>query len=213
MTGHGGVQHYGADAPMSGFASTQKEGAWVAMRCGHCGIRTTAAVLARDRGSPPTEWVRCIRCGRGAVIDGPTGAQSPAPLPGEGVQGLPAEVEAAYAEARRCLGAGAHNAAEMMSRRILIHVAMDKGAEGVEGFDAYVDYLEDAGYVTTTMRHWVDRIRQHANAASQALPEQSPARAADTVAFTTQLLRLVYEVDFLAGKYGQHLDHPTAAAS
>jgi hypothetical protein len=119
------------------------------------------------------------------------------------VEGLPEDVRDAYAEARLCLSVGAYTACELICRKLLIHVAADKGADVKKGksFESYLADLEAKGYVTPPMKPWVDLIRKHGNEATHELPPSSEGRAESTVAFTAQLLRAVYEMEYRARQF------------
>ncbi|WP_442930605.1 DUF4145 domain-containing protein [Micromonospora sp. NBC_00421] len=123
---------------------------------------------------------------------------SPATLAGEAVEGLPTEVGAAYLEARETAGSGAFTSCELMCRKILMHIAVDKGAQEGKTFVEYLDHLTTTGYITPPMRPWLDLIRTHGNLSTHRLEAASKERALNTLAFTTQLLRLVYEMEHRA---------------
>ena len=106
-----------------------------------------------------------------------------------------------YQEARRCMGVSAYTAADLLCRKILMHVAVDKGAKPGKTFAEYLTHLADAGYVTPPMAPWVDLIRQHGNQATHELPPSNQQRAESTVMFTAELLRLVYEMGHVAQRY------------
>ncbi|MEU3465971.1 DUF4145 domain-containing protein [Streptomyces sp. NPDC006733] len=174
-------------------------GAFREITCGICDRKNIAAVLAVSREAPLVEWVRCVGCGSGSVLN--DGLQSPSTKPGESLEGLPEEVKAAHSEARACVGIGAYTSAEMMCRKILMHVAVDKGAGAGQTFAAYLSYLSDEGYTTPPMRAWVDVIRKHGNTAVHEIPPTDQERALGTLVFTEQLLRTVYVMEYLAQKF------------
>ena len=99
------------------------------------------------------------------------------------------------------MSVNAFTAAELICRTILMHVAVDKGAPEGESFAAYLAFLETHGYVTPPMKGWVDLIRMHGNASTHKLASPDKTRAESTTMFTAELLRLVYEMDFMAKKY------------
>ena len=72
-------------------------------------------------------WLECSNCGRGSVRNGPT--ISPGVSFGPQLQGLPPAVEAAYQQARRSMSVEAYTGAELVCRKILMHVAVEKGAK------------------------------------------------------------------------------------
>ena len=112
--------------------------------CGFCG-----SPLASERG-----WVARIdnpsTGGIGAYIyvchlcSGPTffdidGKQVPGVLFGSAVSDIPDEaVRDLYDEARKATGAGCCTAAVLCCRKLLMHIAVSKGAKAGESFVSYV---------------------------------------------------------------------------
>src|SRR5450756_244022 len=198
MAGHGNIAHVVANAPEIVNVNVATNDAWLSFTCGVCGTPVNGAIIAWARDAP-VRWIRCVKCQAGAVING--SIQSPAPERGENVDGLPAEIGAVYGEARRCLGVAAYSAVDLLCRKLLMHVAMDKGAAGGLTFAHYLDHLQKTGYITPPLMPWVDHIRKRGNLATHELPVPSEAEAEDTLAFTAQMLRLVYEMEFRRSRY------------
>ena len=175
---------------------------WFSYRCGHCGSKTSGPVVASypEPRDPTVRWILCINCFKGSVWQQP-GHVYPPSLAGEDLAGLPEGVAEAYEETRRCMGVRAYSGAELLCRRLLMHVAADKGAAEGLSFEAYLKHLEDEGYVTPPMKPWVDLIRKHGNKATHRLDPPDYKRAEATFLFTTELLRLVYEMDHHAKSY------------
>ena len=150
-------------------------------------------------------WLWCPSCAGGSVqsLDGQI---YPGTAFGPEIEGLPDDVKPAYLEARRCMSVNAHTAAELICRKILMHVAVDKGAKEGQTFEKYITHLADQGYVTPPMQPWVDLIRQHGNQATHKLDEPDKRRAESTVMFAAELLRLVYEMAHLARQYTEPAD-------
>lgn len=155
------------NAPNRAVESVSDNGAHVPMSCGHCGRDVSAAVLVMDL-SPQSGalWLRCPNCRRGSVANGGKGIQ-PAARPGSDLRGLPEDVARAYNEARDAASVHAWTAAEMMCRKILMHVAVDKGAKEGQTFAHYIDHLANEGYVPVVMKSWVDLL--HLYRAARAL--------------------------------------------
>jgi hypothetical protein len=77
------------------------------------------------------------------------------------------EVEQAWREGRAAHAVAAYTAAEMVFRKILMHVAMDKAApDPGKGFIEYVNDLQSGGYITTGLKDVVDQIRTRGNTAN-----------------------------------------------
>lgn len=178
---------------------------WLSYRCGHCGARTSGAVVASyptSDSSAVVRWMLCTECYRGSVWH-KDGLIYPTSLFGDSLEGLPAGVAEAYEETRRCMGIRAYSAAELLCRRLLMHVAADKGAAEGLSFEAYLKHLESQGYVTPPMKPWVDLVRKHGNKAAHKLDPPDQKRAEATFLFTAELLRLVYVMDHHAKSYLQ----------
>jgi len=172
----------------------------MAYRCGHCGRDVSGAVVAYTSGSDYVRWMWCPACLGGSVADS-LDTVYPGTIAGPEIQGLPTDVGDAYQEARRSFGVRAYIATELVCRKILMHIAVDKGAPEDRTFAEYVSDLETYGYVTPPMKPWVDLIRLHGNDAAHELTAPSRARAESTLMFTAELLRLGYEMGHLASKY------------
>jgi Domain of unknown function (DUF4145) len=100
------------------------------------------------------------------------------------------------------MSVNAYTSSELICRKILMHVAVEKGAQEGDSFSTYLDYLEQKDYITATMKPWVDLIRQHGNVSTHRLAAADRARAESTTMFTAELLRIVYEMPYIASKYG-----------
>lgn len=178
---------------------------WYNYRCAHCGHDVTGIVVAKygeivSGRLETATWLLCPSCGDASIITR-SGDQFPAPIAGPDLQGLPPDISAAYDEARRCLGISALTACSMMCRKILMHVAVEKGARTGQPFEKYVNYLQEQGYTAPTMKPWVDRIRQLGNEGAHDLEAPSREATESVLAFTGGLLRVVYEMQFLNDKY------------
>jgi uncharacterized protein DUF4145 len=174
--------------------------------CGYCGREVSAIqgiaghgrFLDAASGQPTSNdgatshvIAICPRCG------GPTylrdDVQTPPVTFGEPVQHIPSDIDALYQEARRSIGAGNHNAAVMIARKLLMNIAVTKGAPENGSFKSYVDHLANEGIVTADMKQWVDEIRELGNDANHELPDVTKDEAEAILTFVTMLLKLVYE--------------------
>ena len=167
-------------------------------KCGHCGNKGNGAVVAiYPKTSPPVKWVMCPTCSHGSVIDR-NGITYPAPKFGDELIGLPKDVLGAYEEARNCMSVNAYSACTLLCRKILMHVAVDKGDKEGRFFTDYIDYLKKTGYITKAMDDWVDKIREGGNDSTHKIPPASEGKAKNILLFTIQLLRNVYEMKYIA---------------
>lgn len=172
----------------------------IRITCGSCGLAVGAVILAGQAdqyGNPVdgyTQWLQCPSCGEGSVMLKNGTVQPVAPV-GRQVEGLPDDVKSAWREAGICHNAGAFTASEMMCRKILMHIAVDKvQADQGKSFAEYIDILDSAGYITTGLRSVVDLVRQRGNIANHELPPSDETSATVTVLITRHLLVAVYEL-------------------
>ena len=196
FNGHKGIQRSDGSTADSWFPYT----------CASCERDISGAVVARaEFGNSRVRWLQCPNCGDGAVqrIDGNV---YPGVAFGVKLDGLPAEVELAYTEARNCMAVDAYGACELVCRKILMCVAVEKGAKEGETFSSYLEYLGKKGFVTDAMMGWVEIIKVNGNKATHSIERVDKERAESTIMFTAELLRIVYEMDFMARKYGQKIE-------
>lgn len=163
----------------------------LAFTCAHCGNAVGAAVTWERRDLSSYAAV-CPVCDEATVLAG--GAQFPGLRFGGEVRGLPADVGALYAEARGCMGVSAYTAAVLLCRKILMHVAVETGADAGLKFVQYVQALWDAHYVPPNAKGWVDHIREKGNEANHEITLISREEAEQLMSFTEVLLQLVYEL-------------------
>ena len=119
--------------------------------------------------------------------------QLPGPLLGRSVSDLPKDVESLYEVARQCLSVNSPTAAAMVCRKILMHVAVEKGAKKGETFKAYVNFLYDQHHIPEASGRWVDHIRNKGNDANHEISLVSKEDAKGLVGFTEVLLKIIYE--------------------
>ena len=174
---------------------------WHSFKCGNCGTSGSGHVVAAyDTDDGPIKWLLCTSCGDGSVITR-NNTLYPSSKFGPSLQGLPTELAIAYDEARNCFAVNAFTACELICRKILMHVAVEKKATEGDNFENYIKYLESLGYVTPPMKGWVDLIRTHGNKSTHKLESPDKRRAESTLMFTAELLRLVYEMQHYSNQY------------
>lgn len=166
----------------------------VGHKCGHCGSKVAGVVVAKHE-EMAVQWLACPGCYCGSVAN--DGDISPEPLLGEEVRGLKEPIKGAYEEARKSFSSASYTACELVCRKILMNVAVDKKAKEGEGFKEYVEYLTRHGHITVPMSSWAEKIKDHGNEATHKINPPDPKRAERTLQFTALLLRNVYETDEL----------------
>ncbi len=166
--------------------------------CGYCG-KDVGGVVGYRRSSNVYDGKQIYIC---PYCENPTAfvpdsfgnpVQFPRPATGNDVGGLPKPVCDLYGEVRRCMQCSAYTSAAMAMRKLLMHVAVDKGAKEGLSFAGYVSYLEEAGWIPPSGRDWIDRIRTVGNGATHEIDIVGRQDAETLLDFTEMLLRIVYE--------------------
>ena len=167
----------------------------VSYTCGFCGDRVGSKegyVSEPVSGSVQASIRICPTC-RLPSLFAADGVVYPQAAPGLSVKGLPEDVEALYEEARASAGAGAHTAAVLTCRKILMHVGVQEGAEIDKSFLHYVDYLAKKGFVPPNGRAWVNYIRTRGNEANHEIAMMTEQDSRALITFVEMLLRFIYE--------------------
>ena len=162
-------------------------------KCGHCGKEVAGVVVAKN-DDMSARWLACPSCKRGSVSN--NGTIVPTPLLGEGINGLPETIQNAYVEARKSISSQSYTACVLVCRKILMNVAVEKGASEGETFAKYIDHMIATGHITVTMKEWVDKIRDNGNDATHEIPPPDSKIACTTLEFTALLLKNVYETAY-----------------
>ena len=159
-------------------------------KCGHCGLDVAGIVVA-SYSKKHIQWIGCPACLKGSVVN--DSVITPIPLLGDSIQGLEDPIKSAYEEARKSLSSKSNTACVLMCRKILMNVAVDKGAPQGKQFVYYVDYLVEKGHITPTMHVWVDKIREIGNEATHEIPSPDNETTNTALEFMALLLKNVYE--------------------
>jgi hypothetical protein len=157
--------------------------------CGYCG-EPLASQLGFS-GSSGSIYI-CHFCEKPTYFD-IEGRQSPGVPYGDDVADISdASVKDLYEEARRCTSGNAYTAAVLSCRKLLMHIAVAKGAKAGKNFIEYVDYLADNHYVPPNSRDWVDHIRKKGNEANHEIVIMKPEDAEELLLFIAMLLKFIY---------------------
>lgn len=112
---------------------------------------------------------------------------------GEYVHSLPKQIEDLYSEIRQSTSAGAFTAAVLSCRKMLMHLAVEKGANQGKPFIFYVEYLVDNHFAPPGSKPWVDKIRNTGNEANHEIKIMSQTEAIELINFIEMLLKFIYE--------------------
>lgn len=135
----------------------------------------------------------CHRCFRPTFIED-DGTQVPGVQFGNDVNDVTdTGVRALYDEARAATEVGAYTASVLACRKLLMHIAVAKGANPGETFIKYVEYLAANHFIPPDAKDWVDHIRQRGNEANHEINIMARADAEELIVFSEMLLKLIYE--------------------
>lgn len=160
--------------------------------CGYCG-GVTAINIGYLQTNGNGRILICGGCNRPTFIDRDLDSQTPSPLKGNSVMHLPQDLLELYNQARGCTQIKAYTGCILICRKILMHVAVECGAQPNQQFIQYVHFLADNNYVPPKGKGWVDIIRQKGNEANHELVIVKQEDALELLSFVEMLLKFVYE--------------------
>lgn len=168
--------------------------------CGYCGSRVTSErgmSLNIDNGagysynSVSQGVYICPNCKYPTFIY--EDMQVPGNNYGNSVAHVSKEVEDVYNEARKSFSVAAYTGSILLCRKLLMHVAVDFGAEENKNFVYYVNYLKDNHYVSQNSGEWIDSIRKFGNVATHQILVNTKEDAEKMIKFCEMLLKMNYE--------------------
>jgi hypothetical protein len=160
-------------------------------KCGFCDREVASNQGYAAINNPHLRIYICPFCACPTFAEGNT--MHPGAVYGAAVSALPKDVEGLYDEARECVKANAFTAAVLVCRKVLMHLAVDHGAQPGQSFVQYVDHLARTGYVPPNGRAWVDHIRKKGNEATHEIVLMDRLEAERLLTFVEMLLRFIYE--------------------
>lgn len=161
--------------------------------CGFCGRHVASDKGYGTSNAPAAAIHLCPNCTRPSYFFDHDDIQIPGVIPGSDVAALPNDINKLYREARRCVAANAHTAAVLACRKLLMNIAVSRGANAGETFISYVNYLADNGFVPPNGRGWVDHIRKKGNEATHEIHLMTTEDASELILFSEMLLKFIYE--------------------
>ncbi len=158
--------------------------------CGHCSESICTEIGYSFSDAYQYIYI-CHNCNKPTYFY--QGGQVPGPLIGSTVKGVPDDVGRLYDEARKSYGVSAFTASIMASRKIIMHIAVSRGAEEGLGFQKYVEYLDAKHFIPPDGKEWVDHIRSKGNEANHEIKIMGKGDAEDLIVFIEGLLTFIYE--------------------
>lgn len=97
------------------------------------------------------------------------------------------------------MSVSAYNTAVMVCRKLLMHVAYERGSGEKKNFKQYVEWLVENHYVPPGGEAWADQIRGKGNEANHEIDLMDEHSAEQVLSFTEFLLKFVYELPARVG--------------
>jgi len=164
--------------------------------CGFCGAHLQSEKGYGGTHNPTRRAVDlyyCHKCGRLNYFD-ENGEQHPGPSIGEEVLDVTDKmVSDLYLESRKCCSTNSYTASDLCSRKLLMNIAVSKGAKEGLSFAEYVKFLSDKNYVPPGGEEWVDHIRKKGNEATHEIVIMKKEDAEELIIFLEMLLKFIYE--------------------
>ena len=135
----------------------------------------------------------CHQCNQPTFFDRKNG-QTPGVSFGNPVNNVSDKaLQEIYEEARKATSAGCYTAAVLCCRKLLMHLAVAKGAKPNGTFKGYVEFLADNNHIPNDCKSWVDEIKDTGNEANHEVKMMKQEDAETLVSFCEMLLKIFYE--------------------
>ncbi len=164
-------------------------------KCGYCGnpVASEKGFFARSAEGYYMFIYVCHHCYKPTFFDRYEN-QTPGIAFGEDVKNISdTKINELYNEARKCFSTNSFTAVVLSCRKILMHIAVEKGAPEGQNFIDYVEYLSTANYIPPGAKGWVDHIRTKGNEANHEIVLMQEEDARDLLSFIQMLLKIIYE--------------------
>lgn len=133
----------------------------------------------------------CTHCEMPSLLWGDI--QVPGNRYGNEVYHLPKLLNNVYDEARSSYSSGAYTGVILLCRKLLMHIAVELGAEENQRFIDYVNYLKEHQHITIRSQDWVDSIRTSGNASTHEIEIATKKDAEKMIKFSEMLLKTNFE--------------------
>src|SRR3989344_5065091 len=163
--------------------------------CGYCGnpIASEKGYFAINQFGQKIYIYVCHNCAKPTFFDD-LDKQTPGYIYGEVVRHIDdAKIKDLYEEARKCFSTSSFTAVVLCCRKILMHIAVAKGASENQSFISYVEYLSTKNYIPPDAKDWVDYIREKGNEANHEITIMAEEEAKNLLSFIQMLLKIIYE--------------------
>lgn len=166
------------------------------LSCGYCGEHVAPSkgycISTRDRHI--AYIYQCPHCKNPIIYFITDNETIPGAMFGREVKNLPENIHALYNECRTCYANQCYTSAQMIARTLLMHIAVEQGADPGLSFVKYVNYLDANGYIPPNGKKWVDFIRTSGNVANHEIVIKEKEETEKVITFLSTLLLVIYEL-------------------
>ncbi len=168
--------------------------------CGYCGQNIAPHIgywLYADTISSKKDMgyvYQCPLCKNPIIFFIDTKETIPGAPYGREIKNLPDNIQTLYNECRTCYANQCYTSAQMIARTLLMHIAVEQGAEEGLPFARYVTYLDEKGYIPPNGKKWVDYIRTSGNVANHEIVIKEREETQKVITFLSTLLLVIYEL-------------------
>lgn len=162
--------------------------------CGYCknNVASKTGWVYKRGKLNPIIYI-CPHCDCPTYFEGTS--QTPGVSYGNDVDGIEDEAtNLLYYEARDCCSTESYTASVLCSRKLLMNIAVSKGADEGLSFNKYVEYLSDNHFIPPGSEEWVHHIRKKGNEATHEIDIMEKDDAIELIMFIEMLLKFIYEL-------------------
>lgn len=169
------------------------------IQCGYCG-RIVAphigySIKLSDRNGSNLAFIyKCPHCSNPTIYYVNSKISVPGNMFGREIKNLPDNIQTLYSECRTCYSNQCYTASQMIARTLLMHIAVEQGAEANQSFVDYVNYLDFNRFIPPNGKAWVDFIRRSGNVANHDIIIKEKEETEKVILFLSALLLFIYEL-------------------
>ena len=159
--------------------------------CGYCGKDVASRNGYYCQGAAAYVYI-CPNCGCPSFFHGTQ--QTPGPTIGREIGGLTEDIAEVYREMRDSAKNGCHTAVIMLGRKLIMHIAVEAGAEEGKTFAEYITYLGQQHYTPPNAEPLLDYMRKLGNEKNHEIKLGTTDESQKIIKFVESLLYFVYEL-------------------
>ncbi len=169
------------------------------VKCGYCGGIVAPHMGYKIKQDDQTGMTiayiyECPHCKNPIIYFCRNKTVIPGSMFGRDIKNLPDSIQTLYSECRTCYANQCYTASQMIARTLLMHIAVEQGADDNQSFAYYVNYLESKGYIPPNGKAWVDFIRTSGNVANHEVIIKEREETEKVITFLSTLLLFIYEL-------------------